>query len=61
MNKQYWKVTDGSSYCVWGTLKEAQDMIADLDDWFLDEYFYSIEEVWMTEEEFNNLNEFEGF
>ena len=58
--KQYWKVTDGSCSCIWETKQEAQDMIVYEYDW-LGCPELTLQEVWMTEDEFNNLSEFDGF
>lgn len=55
--KKYYKVTDGSCYCVVETLEEAQDIC----DWNDGDYLLEIVEEFMTEEEFNNLPEFDGF
>lgn len=66
--KKYYKVTDGSSWCVWETLEEAQEMAIfeslELENNYGIDYAFdllSIEECFMTEEEFNNLDEFDGF
>lgn len=66
LNK-YYKVTDGCSYCILETLEEAQQMILDemeiqyeIGDCINPSYL-SIEETFMTEDEFNSLLEFEGF
>lgn len=53
LNK-YYKVTDGYCSCIVETLEEAEDQCEGLDG-------LSIEETFITEEEFNNLLEFEGF
>lgn len=58
--KQYWKVTDGCRWCVWETEQEAIKMIENEYDYF-DEIDLWIEPTFMTEDEFNNLDEFDGF
>jgi hypothetical protein len=60
LNK-YYKVSDGSCFCVVETLEQAQEMAAEDSDWNYEDYLLEIEEVFMTEEEFNDLDEFEGF
>ncbi len=66
--KQYWKVTDGENYCAWETFFEAKDFLELEMEYQLDILEHGedspklyIEECFMTEEEFNNLPEFEGF
>lgn len=63
----YYKISHDGSYCVLENLQEAEDfiiseiqMLSELGECF-DTSKYQIEEVFMTEEEFNDLPEFEGF
>jgi hypothetical protein len=63
----YYKISLDGSYCILESLQEAEDfmineiqMLSELGECY-DPSNYHIEEVFMTEEEFNNLPEFEGF